>query len=1105
MLIANRYELHEQVGVGGMGAVFRALDTHSGETVAIKRLKDEAIAHTPGSLQRFQREAEALRQLNHPNIVKVLGSLEQDNQHFIIMEYVDGSLHDLLGVGELPISRVLSIALDIADALTRAHRLNIIHRDLKPANVLIAADGLPRLSDFGIAHMERMERVTDNKSILGTPNYLPPEALMGADVDSRADIWSFGVMLFEMIAGKQPFSGDSIGQILTAILKQPTPNLEALRPGCPVALVDLVYRMLEKDRGARISSVRQVGVEVEAILRGDPVQTPSPVKKRFDLLTDEQETMIGGQDYITPILAADERPKHNLPVQITPFVGRENELGQLANLLAEPAMRLLTILAPGGMGKTRLALEVGQAILRTGTQKLNTSSFVDGVFFVSLAPLASGENIVPAVAEAVSFQFYAGGDPKQQLLDFFREKRILLLMDNCEHVLEGVNTITDILHAAAGVKVIATSRQRLNLSVETVFKLDGMDFPDWGTADDALEYSAVKLFTQSARRVTPDFQLKADDLKYVAQICRAVQGMPLAILLAAAWVDGLSLQEIAEEIGKSLDFLETEMSDIPTRQRSIRALFDYSWNLLNESEQIILNKLSAFRGGFTREAANAVANASLRPLTALVSKSLLRRDPDSGRYEFHELLRQYGEEQLEQSGEKAETQAAHSAYFAHFLRLREPELKGQRQQEAGQAIEIDFDNIRQAWYYTVQQAQIEQLAHFLYALNLIAYQHKQYSKLMGMFAYAVETLRSSFSEHRAYGRLLVLYGQCLDGLGQYESAEINLRQALAIAQAENDSFGIGHAALWLARVIDSNTSKRDEAWQLCEKSIHIFQELGDDYERANALHYRGYLLWSEQKHQESLDLNRQVLEVRRRLGDDSGAAASLYNIVGSLYFINPIEAETQCREVLALFKRLHQPFGIGVSQCRLAAIELYKGNVDIARQHVEDALKIARANGFAFIISDALVQLAWVEIASDRFGEAEASINQDKNIEDEDIRAEHALIQCFIYLGLQDWPAAKRNLIVYLQLAQASREPISILGMGLIVAMEGQTEHSVELVSWAMTASTSTSFRMRIPMVSRHLSAIQTGLSEAAYAAAWGRGKMLKVEEAVAALVNEAK
>jgi predicted ATPase len=205
--------------------------------------------------------------------------------------------------------------------------------------------------------------------------------------------------------------------------------------------------------------------------------------------------------------------------------------------------------------------------------------------------------------------------------------------------------IAEILEAAPGVKIIATSRAKLNLQEETIFRIEGMDFPDWETPVDALEYSAVKLFLQSARRVKSDFTLKPDDLHYLAHVCRQVHGMPLGILLAAAWLDMLSLQEISQEIVKSLDFLETEQQNVPIRQRSIRAVFDYSWNLLSADEQAIFARASIFRGGFTREAVQAVTGASLRLLMALVNKSMLHRDPD-GRFDIHELLRQYAAERL---------------------------------------------------------------------------------------------------------------------------------------------------------------------------------------------------------------------------------------------------------------------------------------------------------------------------------------------------------------------------------------------------------------------------------------------------------------------------
>jgi serine/threonine-protein kinase len=269
MRVSSRYELHDQLGTGGMGTVYRATDTRTEQTVAVKLLKPEVIDNDRHMLERFAREAEALRQLNHPNIVKMLDMQEENGAYYLVMEYVaGGDLNTLLKHERLPVERVLRLAIDLADALTRAHKLNIIHRDLKPANVLVADDGTLRLTDFGVAHFGAKERVTGTGVAVGTMDYLAPEALIEAEVDARADIWAFGVMLFEMLAGKRPFEGSFTGQVLMAIVSQPVPDLEALCPNAPTALVDLVYRMLEKDRNQRIPSVRLVGAELEAILQG---------------------------------------------------------------------------------------------------------------------------------------------------------------------------------------------------------------------------------------------------------------------------------------------------------------------------------------------------------------------------------------------------------------------------------------------------------------------------------------------------------------------------------------------------------------------------------------------------------------------------------------------------------------------------------------------------------------------------------------------------------------------------------------------------------------------------------------------------------------------
>jgi serine/threonine protein kinase len=279
-LIKNRYQLGRLIGGGGMGDVYLGTDTLTGETVAIKKLRGEVTSNLPQMVERFLREGEALRRLNHPNIVKVLATVDEGDQHYIVMEYVDGgSLADLLQrEPQLPVGRVVSIGLELSDALSRAHHLHILHRDIKPANILLAEDGTPRLTDFGLARIDQMPRLTETRTILGTLYYLSPEAFEGLVVNERSDIWSFGVVLYEMLTGQLPFNSDTPFELIWAIKHQTLPTLENLRPGLPPALANLVRRMLRKDNPARVESVRQVGVELESIQKelmdNEPSTTP---------------------------------------------------------------------------------------------------------------------------------------------------------------------------------------------------------------------------------------------------------------------------------------------------------------------------------------------------------------------------------------------------------------------------------------------------------------------------------------------------------------------------------------------------------------------------------------------------------------------------------------------------------------------------------------------------------------------------------------------------------------------------------------------------------------------------------------------------------------
>jgi predicted ATPase/transcriptional regulator with XRE-family HTH domain len=415
---------------------------------------------------------------------------------------------------------------------------------------------------------------------------------------------------------------------------------------------------------------------------------------------------------------APAQTANNLPLPATPFIGRETELAELDKLIADPAVRLVTIVGTGGMGKTRLALATADRQLNHSFA--STRALVHGVFFIDLARLDVGEQIIPALADALNFPLSSGEQekrtPKQQILDYLRQKQMLLIMDNFEHLLEEANLVADILRSAPAVKILVTSRERLQLQEEHLFIIHRLEFPDWETGadlaalEDAAEYTAVKLFLQSARRLRRNFQLQADDLTYLSRICRLVEGMPLAVELAAGWVDLLSLREIADELARSLDMLETNMRNVPQRQRSLRAVFDTSWERLSQAEQSALMGFSLFRGGCTREAAQAVTGTSLRTLANLSNKSLIQYRQRNGRYQIHALLRQYAAEKLALNI-TAETAArgAHCTYYCTALAQWERVLKDRDRPTAVAAIRADYDDIRTAWEWAVANSKIGDL------------------------------------------------------------------------------------------------------------------------------------------------------------------------------------------------------------------------------------------------------------------------------------------------------------------------------------------------------------------------------------------------------------
>jgi serine/threonine protein kinase/tetratricopeptide (TPR) repeat protein len=386
-IVGNRYEIIEPIGQGGFATVFKGRDLQTGETVAVKRLKREVVEFDPGMVERFTREAEALRKLNHPSIVKALALIEEDGQHFAVMEYVSGGdLRSLLErEGKLPAQRVMEIALDLTDALARAHRLKIIHRDIKPANVLLAEDGTPRLTDFGIARFVDSVGQMQTGQMMGTLAYLSPEGCVGEALDHRTDIWSFGVMMYEMLAGIRPFEAPdgNHAALLVSILSHPAPPLRDYAPEAPRALVHLIKRMLEKDRDERIQSVRQVGAHIEAILAGREVIDDEKLSDSRTALIDDDDSRTR-----TPTQQALSRLQHKpaptpTPTPIVTFLEQEQRVSQKSSRLNP------LILVGGGF---LLVLLIAAALLLPGLNRAaNVLPVVEAVgegeYMILVAPL----------------------------------------------------------------------------------------------------------------------------------------------------------------------------------------------------------------------------------------------------------------------------------------------------------------------------------------------------------------------------------------------------------------------------------------------------------------------------------------------------------------------------------------------------------------------------------------------------------------------------------------------------------------------------------------------------------------------------------------------
>ncbi len=777
---------------------------------------------------------------------------------------------------------------------------------------------------------------------------------------------------------------------------------------------------------------------------------------------------------------------HSLPPQPTSFVGREQELAAMGRYLADPNCRLLTVVGPGGIGKTRLALQAAME---------QTHAFLHGVHFVPLAPLTTAESLVPAIADALQFSFHGPADPRVQLLNYLREQEMLLILDNFEHLLapspwqgkripgvarrerkegDAIALVLDILQSAPGVKLLVTSRERLNLRWEWLFELGGLPFPDRDTLYPGREtsYSAVQLFAQRARQARWDFSL-AQEGAAVAEICRLVEGMPLAIELAAAWVGRQSCQTIAAGIARDLDALSTSLRDVPPRHRSVRAAFDHSWALLSEEERRAFRKLSVFRGGFDEEAAARVAGVSHRVLSALVDKSLVRRAA-AGRYDMHTLLRQFAAEKLQQAGEAALTRKRHLKYFMTFAERIERQLVGQPQEAGLNQLEADYDNLRAALHWSLESGQTEtglRLAGALWRFWEVRGYLKEGSRWLEEALASAKSARTAPSPR---AKALLGAGRLLWCQGEYERAAILLQEGLALFQKLEDRQGVA----------DSFNNLGLVAWHQ------------GDYERSQAAH-------------------EKALVLRRQLRDKRGIAGSLGNLAVVASCQGDYErARALYHESLALFRELKDKQNVALSLNNLGTIVMNQREYGQARGLFEESLALFRELGFKQGIAWSLGNLGQVARGLGKYGRA-ATFYRESLVLLRELGDQQAVATTLANIGgvalaQNDSEQAaglyREALAVQWELREKRDMAECLEGLAGVAGQQGQLERAARLFGAAEALREAIGAPLPFPQRSeyeRYVATVRARLDEGTFKKAWDQGRAMPLEQAVAYALAE--
>ncbi len=632
-------------------------------------------------------------------------------------------------------------------------------------------------------------------------------------------------------------------------------------------------------------------------------------------------------------------PQNFLP-QSSPFFGREEEMEEIEKLLLHSSTRLITLLGPGGFGKTRLALQAAADLIE---------KFEDGTYVIALAPLLSGQLMVGSIASAIKFFFAGPEDAKIQLLNHLKEKQMLLVMDNFEHIIEGSEWVEQMLNGAPRLKILVTSRESLGIEGEKVMEVKGLRYPSDGRTEGMEASSAVQLFLKSSHRIQPHFSLKPEDRRPLLEICRLLEGMPLGLELCATWVPSLSLSQIAEKIESSRDFLATSMPHLPARHRSLRAVFEYSWILLSEVQKKVLRGISVFRGSFSEQAARKVAGATENLLLYLANKSLLRVR-SNGRFEIHELLKYYAKEKLfDDSTEREKVFNAHCFYFAQLMKKKEENLYGSGQKKVVEDLTEEIGNIREGWKRALEQLMEPEMDAYLGSLFFLFETKGWFQEAKENFQAAVEGVRKKYdgvssspkSAQILLARLKAYSGFFENLLGRPKIAQNFFEESLRLYQSASDLKGAGFAFSGLG-IVNETQGHYEKAKTCYTKGYQAYHRVRDHFGIVWSLNNLGHIENRLGRHSQATELVKKSLAYS--LADkDLRSQAYSHNLLGDiLHDVGRFEeARAHYQKGLSAYLEIGDRKGIAWSFHSLGHEAVMFGDYAGARQMFREGMAIS--------------------------------------------------------------------------------------------------------------------------------------------------------------------